>query len=1124
MMTKKILTILLFGLFCLPSFSQNIVDDVDALLKSIESFERVDSLRAAEKKIREQIQALGKSGNLDTIAMINAMRKTADEKQSRADSIEIASTSDIMSVLYTYDQSNLEDSIVIGTWEELRNHYAQNPLIVDLLGAENFNFSDTVKMNITQAARKKDEVEKAAPRQNILKQMESTTSASPADYLAVSSTLEKYRTPSFPPMQAMRIAAESSNQNISNGLVTQAAIIEGLFRFILDRAKDEVIINFLDRLLDEETPHLQKIFPTVVTEFKDVEFIYSSTFMGRLRQAFYEDVQKMSVRLPLLMLTDEYFEPLQAEPVAYNFLALYSMVGLSNAGMEVEEVMPVTHRFLFQNFEEKTKELNFILADSAHASPEFQQLIAQSESAYLRIKDIFQQLNNAEYQINDTLTGTRIRLQNLGVASADIPNMPDVNDFLKRSYDLNSLLNPKDSFGLNFLPHLLRGHLAPAQMKGYNTIESYDRFFGESHSPIQWRAAGLELAQKLSGTWYDEFSLPQFLRNWRKDLAAYQLAATNWREKVDTTGAFMQATQVMENNRKALQSAILKSRSFWAARSKPLPNDTLAFSVLANLISEKKLKLIDEEIDLKSLFNPEQFPHPNVTKLIKKRKLLVEVEDRFKQLDDRLYASDSTVFNVSPYRQYLASKQTLAPFATLSAKINDLETNLAEIKKLLQQLGKKQYAKTAAESRNNAKPIIQLTGLSSNLLFCLLTKSQDSTSSKWLTKPQLNSLLDGGKRQTAFLGLVQQRLSQTENIGLLSPNGLADLTRLTIKDLKLLQADTSVAEDSLAFYRKASFAVNTLNRLLELPLLVNPANPLEYQPLIDRSEKLKSIPQISDQALDFIYYLNIKDHSKALSSLIRLFTSLDAGVEGNYSTEDLRKKLRSRNKKKKSLKKEIVKMEGKNKMGTPEYQSLTTQLDSLENEDAGREYAILYLQKYGDFIAGLIDARSTNEVEEILRHASDPPGSSRIKRSSPFTVGINSFLGGTVGTETWERDTMSSDFVSLAPTMPVGIAMSWLTKKNQSWSIYVSLLDVGSLLTYRPNENNFGDTDFTFKNVFKPGAQLQYNIKNSPFYLGAGWQRGPQFQNINGEQTSFTSNRYFFGFGVDVPIKTLYQR
>ncbi|MBK9014719.1 MAG: hypothetical protein IPM82_11925 [Saprospiraceae bacterium] len=117
------------------------------------------------------------------------------------------------------------------------------------------------------------------------------------------------------------------------------------------------------------------------------------------------------------------------------------------------------------------------------------------------------------------------------------------------------------------------------------------------------------------------------------------------------------------------------------------------------------------------------------------------------------------------------------------------------------------------------------------------------------------------------------------------------------------------------------------------------------------------------------------------------------------------------------------------------------------------------------------------------------------------------------------------NFYSLAPTMPVGISLSGLFgKKETSLSVFASFLDVGAFLSYQPTSVDSAEVDFTFKNVFKPGVQLHWNIKKSPFYLGLGWQYGRQFINVQGQAASVGGNRYFIGFGVDVPIKTLYQK
>jgi hypothetical protein len=110
--------------------------------------------------------------------------------------------------------------------------------------------------------------------------------------------------------------------------------------------------------------------------------------------------------------------------------------------------------------------------------------------------------------------------------------------------------------------------------------------------------------------------------------------------------------------------------------------------------------------------------------------------------------------------------------------------------------------------------------------------------------------------------------------------------------------------------------------------------------------------------------------------------------------------------------------------------------------------------------------------------------------------------------------------------MPFGFAVSGLIgkKKPQSFSLFLSLVDLGGLFSYRANPDAIGEDGINFKNVFKPGFQVQWNLKNSPFYLGAGANFGPQFRTLDDKTISLNSKRFFIGFGVDVPVFTLFAR
>lgn len=1014
----------------------------------------------------------------DVNTLLQAVEHLENNKNKK-DSLCARASSQVVAILSHYSKPLNGDSISIGSWDDIKKKYARNPLIKSIINDSLLYYPQATAVGDARLFGNKLNI---GDRQKIVQKQFAKTALSPADYLSISKTMERYRTPVFPPMQALQLSAQNSNRNIQNGLLTsQAAIIEGLAKFILERAKDEVIINFLDRLVKEETPNFLALFPTVVNEFGKADYSYSDSFVDRLRQAFYEDVQRLSVRLPLLMLEDAYFEPLQADPVAYNLLALYSLVSLVQFDMPVEEAVPATSRYLYESFSEKTKDVNLILADTAHKSVEYQKLIAITDTMNKQLKVIYKALHDAEIKIGEDIEKVKKKYPDAAPA-------PYVGDYLAQSsYNLDVLFGENQEFGLNLLPQLLKGQLDSAYIIGYNTLGSYDKFFGTEREEKQWRAAGLEMLQKLNGTWYNDQTIADIFYSWQKDLIFYKEAADRWREDTDTEGVLLKAQKLFDADVMALINATRDERVFW--EGKEITHDQkLALIVLENLLKPNVFDDIETKTDVDAIVDPNFKGNIDVVKLERKRVHFKAVEERLVTLDTLLYTRNAQKFRASPVRKYLNDKQITAPYVYIKSQILDLEDRLSEIQKQLATV-ESIYANTPCKTRDNAKPIMQVTDLASNLMYCLRSNDRNK---KWLTQQQLDTVLDGGRREAAFLGLMQQRLNSNNKMGSLSSKGLSDLVQLTIKDIDLLNdlklPDSLNVKDTLSFFRKASFAVHTLTRVLELPLIPDGNKINRFVSLKDHSEKLRQIPEISERVLDFIYYVNVKNHSKAIGSLIRIFTNLDIRTD--------------------TIQKDI-----KNLM--------------VPNTVSKRKSAIRYLQKYGDFIAGLIDARTRREVDGLLQQIADPPGSSRIKRKSPLTVSLNAYFGGTVGWESWNGDALAKNetFLSPALTMPVGITLSGLFgQAKESFSAFISFLDVGAVLTYKPKSLASVESDFTFKNVFKPGIQLHWNIKKSPFYLGVGWQYGPQYISVNEKQKTVSANRYFLGFGVDVPIRTIYQR
>ncbi|MBK8703549.1 MAG: hypothetical protein IPN33_07940 [Saprospiraceae bacterium] len=425
----------------------------------------------------------------------------------------------------------------------------------------------------------------------------------------------------------------------------------------------------------------------------------------------------------MLLVSDDYFKSLQSDPVAYNLLALYSLVGLVQFDMPIEEAVPVTNRYLYESFSEKTKEVNLILADSAFSSPEYDSLVKLSEDVYVQLKEIYQVLNNSEYLIDSVAL----------VFPESFPNAspaPDRNQYLdKPSYNLDVLFGEDNEFGLNLLPQLLKGELDEEYMAQYNTLDSYDKFFGTERTSQQWRAAGIELAQKLNGAWYNDQSIADIFYEWQDDLVRYKLATDRWMQENDPEGTLKRAQEKFEADVIALQQAIADDKDFWIQNANPTRDQGLAFNALSNLLTSNKFQNIETDVDIDAIEDPGLIDQNlDVVKLLRKMEHFEAVELRFFTLDTVLYAQNPDLYKASPSRKYLIGKKQTAPFSYIKAHIYELENSLVALKKQICTLEDK-FAQSTAKARDNAKPILQTTELASNLMYCLHSNDPEKNGS-----------------------------------------------------------------------------------------------------------------------------------------------------------------------------------------------------------------------------------------------------------------------------------------------------------------------------------------------------------------------------------------------------------
>lgn len=1054
------------------------------------------------------------------VAARDTLMQTATGSSSAAQQQAFA---EAMAILQQYGKTQADSMSTAAQWADVAPQYADNQLLSDWLPMQALNAYAAAPDSLTLAYhRSATRRLQQAPRERLAQATQGMGGQSPADYFSISQALQRYSVPPVESRLIIKSAAENSNRNVREGLVDAQVLLEGVFQFVLERAQQEVAINFLDRFLEKDIPPVKALFPTVFREVSTTSFSYSQSYLERVRTAFYTDLQLLSIRLPSILLEEERFEPLQQDPLLYNLLSVYTIIGLSQKEMPLDEVMSVTHRSLLDNYAQQGKKLNFTLADQmGQSQQDFSAIETLSEDITDLLRKIYLGLNEAENALEDSLQSIERRRS---IGQDEVPT-PSFDYLFKPAYRLDALMGEDDqeAYRLNFLPYLLRGRLDSAYLMGIRSMATYDRYFSEEPTERMLMAAGLEIARRLGGTWHEEQTLADLLSNWAEGLTSYHRSLDEWKYQVLPDELEDKVYQDVEAKRLQLRAAVQGTKAYWANRDSLSYQQGLAFDVLSNILG-KPYNINSPAVRIELM--AQQTTRPAL--LRKWQQDLQDVEARFLSLNERIAGEETELSASHPVNLYLLGQDPAHPYATLLLQIKAMRAKLNSLKKELERIDE-EHAPLPYQLKRNAEPMLFLTETLSHLTYCLRSDDPDQI---WIDAATLDSALNNVDLRAAFLGLLYQRMRQVKQIRNISPDGLAQLVQMTVAELGELRRasaiaegralpledaplslrlneegelravvsgrssrpDLAVAPDSLAFYRKASFVVNTLNRLLELPLIVDDVDDTYLLPLVERYPQLAQVPDLSNRLLDMVYHLNRRDHRQAIGASLGLFATIGTALAGHREGQE-----------------ELGKFLG-------------------------------FLNEYGYFIAGLVDARTDSEVKSLLEGIADPPGSSRLKRKKDVTVALNAYLGASVGQEQWERSSTNTEetFESVMPTMPIGFSISRRFGKRQalvqdstlvlkqadghSFSVFLSLLDLGSFFAYAPGDTAFGDTDLTFKNVFKPGVQLHYNFRNSPFYTGLGIHRGPQYRELIGDQISLQSTRVFLSFGVDVPIKTIFVR
>lgn len=180
------------------------------------------------------------------------------------------------------------------------------------------------------------------------------------------------------------------------------------------------------------------------------------------------------------------------------------------------------------------------------------------------------------------------------------------------------------------------------------------------------------------------------------------------------------------------------------------------------------------------------------------------------------------------------------------------------------------------------------------------------------------------------------------------------------------------------------------------------------------------------------------------------------------------------------------------------------------------------------FISQMATVQSADDMEKLLNAYALPIGSSSIKRNSNFNISLNGYVGLTGGIETalGSHATQSKGNIGLAA--PIGIATTFLDGKVTA---FVSIIDLGSIVNIRLNNDTTMYSNLKFEHFITPGLGLFYNVPKLPITFGFHANYIPNLRTIKYKveesfisETNRTVFRFNFSLLVDIPFFTLFDK
>ncbi|MEM1327316.1 MAG: hypothetical protein AAGI23_15240 [Bacteroidota bacterium] len=241
----------------------------------------------------------------------------------------------------------------------------------------------------------------------------------------------------------------SGQKRLSGGL-NAATIAAGLSDFVVERAQEELNINFLDRMRNNilsDSSEFKVLFPSTHSMFEDFQIVHYRTLLEFAKTSFVSDLQDLGLNFPNLFELEKY-QKLKDDPSVYNIFLIYDLANKIYEETPVDSVLLHLYDRLDTRQQNLDANLNRSLSQLLISNEKQRQaLIAESQ-------DVFESINRFDYELLlkiDSLfwNSTYENRDNIATLSRRLDSSirTQYGESIGAEYDYNYFLKPESGRG-----------------------------------------------------------------------------------------------------------------------------------------------------------------------------------------------------------------------------------------------------------------------------------------------------------------------------------------------------------------------------------------------------------------------------------------------------------------------------------------------------------------------------------------------------------------------------------------------------------------------------------------------------------------------------------------------------